>query len=521
MKKNINNLNLRIAFLLLTAFLILPIKSAEAAVKKSKIVQTKKSVVLNKKTEIKLKNIPDSKFKTDLINLEKDKLTAALSTLNSLGKQAISNDISSLNVDKSGKIFYTCKFDYPDTPPHYQAKDEFPKVPGEPQKADVPISSPPVRHSKPGAANVLYLDFNGGIVNGTAWNSYYGISSWDCKPYDLDGDETTFDDNEQDKIILFWEFVAEDYAPFDVDVTTEEPAVYPARTVGWAMITETTDKNGANCPHYGYGGIAYVNVFGGVSYPYYSPAWVKEYSSTYTAEAAAHELGHNMGLYHDGTSGSAYYHGHYNGLIYWGAIMGGGITPDMSQWSKGEYYDANQTEDDLAIIAGKLGYRTDDHGNNNTTASSLNLVGTNIYDSGYIETTGDPDVFEFMTGAGPVTLNARPYKAASGDWGSNLDILLELQNDSGVIIASNNPPTDVTASISTTLSMGTYFLYVKPTGAGNPMNSTPTGFTIYGSLGSYELTGTINPIPEPCLFIIYYLSIIIFIKRKFILKNET
>jgi len=293
--------------------------------------------------------------------------------------------------------------------------------------------------------------------------------------------------------------VAEDYAPFNVDVTTEEPAVYPDNTVGWVMITETTDKNGTNCPHHGYGGIAYLNVFGNSNYDYYSPAWVKEYSSTYTAEASSHELGHNMGLSHDGTSSSVYYHGHDNGVIFWDAIMGGGVTPDVSQWSRGEYYDANLFQDDLLMINWKLGYRTDDHGDDPASASLLNVVGIHVDDSGYIETTGDPDVFEFTSATGTVTLNATPYKAVSGDWGSNLDIILELRNESGALIASNNPIDDVTASITTDVPNGRYYLYVKPTGVGTPMNSTPTGYTIYGSLGSYALSGTVHPVP----FMIY------------------
>ena len=55
-------------------------------------------------------------------------------------------------------------------------------------------------------------------------------------PYDLDGDYTTFSDEEQTRIQRIWARVAEDYAPFDVDVTTEQPATftrYTARARHW------------------------------------------------------------------------------------------------------------------------------------------------------------------------------------------------------------------------------------------------------------------------------------------------
>jgi hypothetical protein len=44
---------------------------------------------------------------------------------------------------------------------------------------------------------------------------------------------------------------------------------------------------------------------------------------------------------------------------------------DMSTFSKGEYADANNKEDDLAILTGKLGARADDVGNTTATAKAL------------------------------------------------------------------------------------------------------------------------------------------------------
>ncbi|MDF7808737.1 zinc-dependent metalloprotease family protein [Pontiellaceae bacterium B12219] len=415
-------------------------------------------------------------------------------------------DVDSLRVDDEGGVFFVCSFisDKPD------AKAEgMPEAPEEVLRraaldvegTSVPISSPPIRHSRPGASNVLFLDFNGHIITGTVWNSnedYQGPrESWDCRPYDFDNDETTFSASEQAKIIQIWERVAEDYAPFNVDVTTEQPTVWTS-TTGHALITPTTDKNNNKCPHYGYGGVAYVGTFGNGTYSYNttgearSPAWCIDYDSANAAEVISHELGHNMGLSHDGTSSQGYYPGHENGSITWGPIMGTGYGVDVSQWSKGEYYDANQSQDDLAIIQGKLGYRVDDHGDNNASASSLGFDASGaVAQSGVIETTGDPDVFSFATGAGEITISASPYRAASQTWGNNLDIILELYDSSGNLLETNNPTLEVKAGITRYVPAGSYFIHVKPTGVGNPMNSSASGYTAYGSLGQYTLSGTV------------------------------
>ncbi|WP_169314586.1 zinc-dependent metalloprotease family protein [Thiothrix nivea] len=170
------------------------------------------------------------------------------------------------------------------------------------------------------------------------------------------------------KIAEIWRRISEDYAPFDVDVTTEAPASF-GPTVGRILITRDSDASGQPMPAQGAGGVAYVNVWGISNYhSYYSPALVY-YNNLgggrpdYVSEAASHEMGHNMGLSHDGTSTASYYGGHGSGFTSWGPIMGTGYNRNVSQWSKGEYADANQQQDDVAIIASKVNLQTDDHGN--------------------------------------------------------------------------------------------------------------------------------------------------------------
>jgi len=147
----------------------------------------------------------------------------------------------------------------------------------------------------------------------------------------------------------------------------------------------------------------------------------------------------------------------------------------------------------LQIIQTKLSYRIDDHGDNNESASVLGANTTGIIiQSGVIERTGDPDVFSFSTGFGVVNIEAAPYRAASSTWGGNLDLSLELYDSSGVFIASNNPTLQVTAELSEELTPGVYYLHVKPVGVGAPWSNPPRGYTVYGSLGQYWISGVVS-----------------------------
>jgi hypothetical protein len=369
----------------------------------------------------------------------------------------------------------------------------------------VPVSAPPAFHSKPGAPFHIYLDFNGAYVTGKQWTYTDGTttwSTWDCAAWSTDGDAATFSVSEQNDIRRMWERIAEDYAPFNVNVTTDaayDPDNYTGdrNKVGWLLTTPTTDKNGVRCPHYGYGGVAYVNVFGNSNYfSSYQPAWVTPMGTANTAEAASHEMGHNMGLSHDGlTTGAAYYGGHVatSSAPSWGPIMGTGYNRNVSQWSKtSEYLNGNQAQDDLNIIAGKVTYRADDHGD--TFQSATAWAQSPVKQPGVVENTGDPDVFTFTTGAGPISFSANTYRCDTQTWGANLDAVLELYDSTQTLIASGNPLADTNTSISTSVPAGTYYLVLKPTGTGNPLGSPPSGYSVYGSLGNYSITGTYSAV---------------------------
>ena len=365
-------------------------------------------------------------------------------------------------------------------------------------------------HSRPGAPNVVYIDFDGATISGTAWNGTH--AQLDALAYNVEGDRNSFTDLERTRIVDIWHRVAEDLAPYDIDVTTERPSSFNSQT-GTILVTHSIDANGnaINCTSCG--GVAYVNVFGASNYhTYYSPALVFYNQlggggETYVAEASSHEFGHNLGLSHDGTiSGTTYYGGHGSGLVSWAPIMGNSYNNNVTEWSKGEYADANQPQDDLAIIDNKLGYIPDDHGNTQGSATSLlvdldgNVVSSNPEldphntlpdNKGVIGSANDVDVFSFVAGGGPVNLTITPawdafYRATSRR-GANLDVEAELLDLGGASIAFNDPNNNTSAVISTTVSAGTYYLLV--TGAGNAV----TPYSDYDSLGQYFINGSVAP----------------------------
>ena len=361
-------------------------------------------------------------------------------------------------------------------------------------------------HSKPGAAKTVHLDFEGHMITGTIWNNETGRTTLYARPYDSDGNESSFSTSEIDQMAAMWHRVAEDFAPFDIDVTTEPPLNY-GPNVGHILVTHRTDAQGYNLYPNSAGGVAYVNVWGRSDYTYYQPALVfynhlGNGNIHNIAEASSHELGHNLALAHDGTSTESYYSGHGSGNIGWAPIMGVGYYKNVTQWSKGDYTDANNTQDDLNIIAARLGYQIDDHGNSLNTASELviqaggavnvsnpendpyNLDPSN---KGIIESRNDTDMFYFTTSGGQITINVRPAWEAFNSGtsrGSDLDINVTLFNSSGGILGEYNLASDTYSSVSENLNAGTYFLGIE--------GQSSVNYDDYGSIGQYFISGTIE-----------------------------
>jgi hypothetical protein len=287
-------------------------------------------------------------------------------------------------------------------------------------------------HSKPGSNRVIYLDFDGHTITGTAWNKAKGIDPIPVAPWDADGAPDVFSTAEQDVIREVWARVAEDYKPFDVDVTTQRPYLADIERTdvndlryGTRVVFDPGTWYQSDC---GCFGVAYGGVFDQTgNHPYYQPALVftkdRAANAKGLAQTASHEVGHNVGLAHDGTATSSVYAGHGA----WAPIMGSGHSRAITQFSKGEYSGANNQEDDFAVAGQNgLALRGDDHSNLDATATALTL-GTSR--SGIITTPTDVDVFKISLAAGTYT-----FLAHAPPPGANLDIRLQL------VSATGSPP---------------------------------------------------------------------------------
>jgi hypothetical protein len=399
----------------------------------------------------------------------------------------------SLNVDTSGHLFYKDPAPTQGDLAAAQAGAVSAASAGAAPQALQPLTDTFKLHSLPGAAHIVYLDFDGQTLSGCAWtNNLNGGNDIVAPPYSIDGDPTTFSDAELTAIQLIWQRVAEDYAPLNVDVTTEY--------MGESYLTRTSTSDNLYgmrvliSPLSSYlpnaGGVAWVGAFNAVG-DYNKPALVFPEmlglgNDKIIAEAAAHENGHTLGLSHQGTTaGVTYYNGQGSGETGWAPIMGTSYYRNLSQWSKGEYLNANTTEDEVAVM-GTYGapLRSDDVGGTTSSATYLGTTGI-LGASGFIGSPTDADVFRVSWAAGPLTVRADPAAV-----GADLDILLDLLDSRGSVVASSNPADLLAAGISVSVAKGTYYIRVRGTGKGDPLVD---GYSSYGSRGAYAISVSNTP----------------------------
>ncbi len=365
-------------------------------------------------------------------------------------------------------------------------------------------------HSRPGAARVIFLDFDGHDVRRTAWNSE-GWPSGFWPGFSLDRDRDEFSAQERAVVREVWQRVAEDYAPFDVDVTTEDPGEAALtrssrRDQHFGMrvvVTDTTAspvlRRAARTVCGGCAGLAWMDVFDEPDNARYQPALIfadqLRQDPWQIAETISHEVGHTFGLVHDGDHRGSY----HLGTPPWSPIMGAGAA-GLSQWSRGEYAGARNVDakrrriplqDDLAVIAAMTGWVRDDHGDSSQSATALGGGATQTV-SGTIGRTGDVDVFALTrTCDAPATIRATPAAV-----GANLDVWLRVRDARGRVLADANPTATgerwspvvhgLDAAVELASVRGTSYVEVR----GGSQGSPATGWSSYGSLGAYTLTVT-------------------------------
>lgn len=360
-------------------------------------------------------------------------------------------------------------------------------------------------NSKPNSSKTIYLNFKGKTLTGTVWNDKYKASVIHALPFDIDNLPGSFNNEELARIQTVWKGVSESFAPFDVNVTTQEPprekitrSSYSDNQFGTeVMITPNfTVAMGQSCGCTGY---AYIGVFDMVG-DYYKPAMVFSNSLGNVPfrmmGTTSHEIGHNLGLFHDGVvGGTAYYRGHGTGATGWGPIMGNSKIKNVIHWSKGEYPNANNKEDDLAIIQSNgLRYDQDDHGDIPLEATPMvvsQLEGKAVFTKqGIISTAADTDVFSFEVGAGPLEITALPASVRP-----RLDMQITLIDKDGNELAQANPPDRLDASLLFNVpAAGTYWLAVS--GTGKAATDTDPGYSDYASLGHYTVSANASLPPS-------------------------
>jgi len=347
-------------------------------------------------------------------------------------------------------------------------------------------------HSNPGARRTIFLDFDGTDVRGTAWNQQVDLKNGRHAGWDLADNGRRFSAREKRVVQSVWARVAEDYAPFAIDVTTQQPAdarITRSRrsdkTFGTrVLISESRNAHTRICDRQ-CGGVAFINVFSAVGRAHrrHQPAWVfpagLSQDTKAVAEAATHEAGHTFGLVHDGNLVTSYYEGHGA----WAPIMGASYFRPISQWSRGSYPGATTHQNDLAIIAKRgASYRRDEAGGKPRSAARREPAGT-----AYITKRGDVDVFRLGQCSGFVKV-----RAVVADISPNLDIRLRLLRKGKPVGTANPKSAAITrdrarglnATVAKKLPRGIYYAEVDGVGRGNPASS----YDDYGSLGAYKVT---------------------------------
>lgn len=331
--------------------------------------------------------------------------------------------------------------------------------------------SAPVRNSLPGATYSLYLSFIGSVSS----DNFYGDATSQVTPvFDRDNTPSGFSAGELEWIDRIWRNVAEDFAPFNINVTTVVPAAgakHLRANIGGNYLDWYIEEAG------GVSGIDTFRLAGNPNIFIFTDGF---FSAAHVADAVSHEAGHSFGLnHHSDWNGTTKVNEYAQGSGNWSPIMGGGYRAHTTWWNGPGNSSPTQLQDDLSRLASannKFGYRADDVAGAPLTARDLGVLSAAPATfSGIIGRNDDVDLFKITYAGGG---QFRALVEGIGE-GANLDAALELRDAANQVIQTANPGNSRDASITASLAPGVYYLAVRSNGE-------------YGRLGQYTLSASLS-----------------------------
>lgn len=304
--------------------------------------------------------------------------------------------------------------------------------------------------SRPGAANCLYLASGGVSKRGYASHIPGAM-----------------------EVLITFNSVAEDYYPFDVNITTSAAVynTYAPEHRSYGVYNSTP------------GGQSYIDAFGNGS-----NLAVSDFGAG--IKTPAHEFGHLMGVDHD----NGYMMGDWplspvmgNSMSYNGPVTESGsfTASPLAHWYNG--YRGGDKSDDIGRIGGVLGFIPDEQAADQVLTVAADGSVTPENNPGGIQSNTDTDEWSFtLEGKTMVNFLVKPRAIRS----PNLFVGLEIVDSNGITVATGTPHAlyGLESKIdNVTLPAGNYYLII------DGIAPSTTWFTDYGSFGPYRIFGSLAP----------------------------
>lgn len=391
--------------------------------------------------------------------------------------------------------------------------------------------------SSPGSPVTIYLDFDGGELKNTHWNKKNNEGSMAIRPFSIDSDEQSLSLKERAVIYNVWAKVSATFAQFDVNVTTVAPSaeaiskdsdederfgIHVMFTAHELPFSEDCHCNGIatmdSATHLSEKSLpapAFVNpIFFDSQENYNDKAFDfrnVDMASFALFHIAVHEIGHTLGLTHDGSGDKTEYAQPIGGLSF---FMG--ATPldfnGMARWSDGSHTNIfgekgrgskENFEDDIAHLENILPVRSDDFGNIPEESGFAGSIPNNgkMKIEGVLTNHLDKDWMKIdvkTTAIARIRISPTPHNHQLGanlkieNFNGGVPIGIPNKNPKLTLLGQNAAPGGLfdwnrgktTDEFFVVLEPGEYFIEASAS-SGDPVG--PIKVPTYGSLGPWQL----------------------------------